>query len=88
MSKNINVFVKVDLLLHEDSFEALKTFVMRNNNINNMYSLDLDFEKNEIICTGYASEFNFAFLALIAHKLAQDYMLIPLEELKKFLSIS
>lgn len=89
MERNFNpiIFVKVDLLLHEESFKALKEFVCQDTTTKTYSSLDYCPDKNEIIVTEYSELFKNAFLSLIAHKVTSDYILLDYQNLKKLLGL-
>ena len=81
------IFVKVELLSNEDSFEALKRFFTdeKENKIDNYYSLDLDLSKNKIVTTKYDDLFKHAMLSLVGQQPQNGYMLIQVKYLKKYL---
>ena len=82
------LFVKTDLFLQEITFNALRDFVNSGEETINMYSLEYDVEKDKVICTPYDSLFKFASLAHTTSYLADGYMLISLNNLKKLLGVS
>ena len=86
--ENTFIFVKADLLLHENSFEALRNYINSGKKATNMYSLEYNVEETDIICVPYDPLFEYATLSLIADKLDKGYIFLSLINLKKMLSLS
>lgn len=85
MQGNTRIFVKVDLLLHEKEFDALRHFAQTidNSRIDSYSSIDYSEEDNCVIVTSLSEEMlEFPDLHI---KMDSGYALMTIDSLKKFI---
>lgn len=86
-----HVFVKVDLLLQKESFNALRSFLSsEDTDISPYCSLDIDLSKEQttIAISKPCKILLNAASALIGQKVNDGYMLLKVSELKKLVNLT
>lgn len=80
---NLCVFVKVDLLLHEETFDALRDFLSNASADTISNYCFLEFLEDKILAIAHHKLYNNAMLNLIGQKIGDDYLLISVKSLMK-----
>ena len=83
----MNVFVKAELLLHEETYEALRKFLSNLSTTEDISFSSIDFIDGKIVISAADSIYNWVRLNLIGQRLSCGYILIQIEILKKMVNL-